>query len=140
MEESMKKPVLLGVIVVCLVLAGVITFKVRSGKTGIPEHFEKEMIWVKCRNPDCEATYQTTKKDYYEYIEAHVDPRMMEPPPLVCEKCKEESGYRAVKCEKCELVFEIGSVPADFEDRCPECKYSTIEKKRKEAAARRRGG
>jgi predicted Zn-ribbon and HTH transcriptional regulator len=86
--------------------------------------------WVKCRNPACEAEYQIDTRKYYEYIEKHADPSTLAIPPLVCEKCGEESVYQAVKCEKCALVFERGWKRGDYEDRCPDCDFSKIEEMR----------
>ena len=100
----------------------------------IPESFAREKTWVKCRNQACEAEYEITKKEYFEYVEKHADLALLEVPPLVCKKCDQESVYRAVKCAKCGLVFETGTVPSDFEDRCPKCKYSKIEEGRRKKA------
>jgi len=133
MEESKKKRIMVGIIVVCLGLAGIITFRTLSGGPGIPGHFAKEMTWVKCRNPDCGAGYEITKMEYFKYVQKHDDPRLSEAPPLVCTKCGQKGIYIAIKCEKCGLVFERGTIPGDFEDRCPnpECSYSKEEVLRK---------
>lgn len=144
MNESQKKQILVGVIVGCLVLAGLITLISRPRRGGIPRRFAKELIWVKCRDPNCAAEYQITKKDYYVYIEKNAEPWAMEAPGLICKKCGSKSGYEAVKCEKCRLVFEVySSVPRSFRDRCPKCGYSKIEQDRERARAsklREKGG
>jgi ribosomal protein L40E len=131
MEEGKKKIIMAVVIVACLVAAGVITYTTR------PEHGEglgtikpgTATIWIKCRNPDCENTWQMDKRAYFEYLQEH---RVsMEVPPIVCPKCGQESGYRAEKCEKCGFIFERGAVAGDFPDRCPKCGYSAMEEARK---------
>ena len=135
MEKRVKKNALIGVIVGSLVLAAGITYMTRSPKGGIPKHFAQEMTWVKCRNPECRAEYQISKKEYFECVEEHHDPRIPHAPPLICQQCGQQSVYRAVKCERCGLVFEMGSVPGDYNDRCPECRYSKLEDEKKTAAA-----
>jgi len=135
MEESAKKRILLGIIVVCFVTAGAITLLTRPRKGGIPESFATVMTWVKCRNPACEAEYQITKKQYFEYVEKHDDPSMGEAPPLICKKCGEHSVHRAVKCENCGLVFEMGTIRGDYQDRCPKCRHSKLETNRQKATA-----
>jgi len=98
-----------------------------------------ESFWVKCQNPDCKAAYQMGKRAYFKYIEEHADPMSPTAPPMVCEKCGEQSVFRAEKCMNpdCGIVFLRGSVPNDFADRCPKCKYSETEEIRKR---RREGG
>jgi len=93
-----------------------------------------EMIWVKCDSADCEAAYQIDRKDFYEQIDEKADANSAssETPPLVCKECGKQSLYRAVRCEKCGLMFFYGNV-SDFDDRCPECGYSRIEEDRKQA-------
>ena len=138
MDESKKKPIMIAVIVVCLGAAAVIAYKSTRRNEGIPAHFAKEMTWVKCRNPKCEAEYEITKKEYYEYLEKNTTATMMTVPALICTRCGELSVYRAIKCEKCGLVFEASWKRGDFEDRCPKCGYSKIEDERKRAANMRR--
>lgn len=139
MEESTKKAVMIVIVVVCLVAAGTIFFSTRSRTGGGLDKLPDEMMtWLLCRNPDCEASYQMGLKVYFKEIEANVDPGSMAVPALTCEKCGEPSGYRAVKCEKCESTFERGTMGAqEFADRCPDCGYSAIEEGRKRRAAER---
>jgi len=138
MEESKKKPIMIGVVVVCLALAGIITYVTNSGEGGGIESIKRgKPTWLKCRNPDCEHEYQMDLKDYFIYVRDHQEPMSLAAPALVCPNCGEKGVYKAEKCEKCGLVFETGSVPLDFADRCPECGYSKTEAKRKESRARR---
>ena len=106
---------------------------------GIDSIPETELIWVKCKNPDCKAAYQMGKRAYFKYIEKHADPMSPTAPPMVCEKCGEQSVFRAEKCMNpdCGHVFLRGTVPNDFPDRCPKCGRSEIEEIRKR---RREGG
>jgi len=138
MEEGKKKIIMFVIIMACLVAAGIITYASRSRSTGGIESIKRgaETVWVKCRNPDCEHTWQMDKRDYFEYLRKHREPMAMTAPPVVCPECGEESGYRAEKCENCELIFERGSVPRDFADRCPKCSHSAIEEARKKARSK----
>jgi len=133
MEENVKKRIFVGVIAGCLVVAGLVTWLTRPPKRGIPGRFAKELIWVKCRDPNCQAEYQVTKKNYYEYIEKNTQLWALEAPGLVCKKCGRKTVYEAVKCEKCGLVFKVYSVPRDFRDRCPQCGYSKMQDERDRA-------
>lgn len=139
MEESKKKPIMIGVIITCFVLAGVITYKYSVGPEGpSTEVFKGQSQWVKCRNSDCEAEYQMNKQVYFDSVKEIVrqSPFSMQTPPLVCKKCGKESVYRAEKCgnPKCGLVFERGAAGrGEFADKCPECGYSRSEELRKQA-------
>jgi hypothetical protein len=138
MEDSKKKPIMIGIIVVCAVGAVVITFATRSGGSGGLDDLERGvMYWVKCTNPDCDHAWEMDRKDYFQYLKDHQDPMSMAAPGIACDQCGEESGFRAEKCPKCDLIFTRGSVPHDFADRCPECSHSETERLRKEARARR---
>lgn len=136
MAENMKKPILIAIVVLCIVAGGAVTLVSRSGRSGIPKSFATEMTWVKCRNPQCGTEYQITKKEYFLYVEKNQDWRSAGAPALTCQKCGEPGIYRAVKCESCGLVFEMGSVPLDYQDRCPECKFSKLEQNKKQLSAR----
>jgi len=142
MEESKKKPIMIGVIVVCLALAGLITYlRYSGGSGGVAGISPAEMIWVKCSNKACNAEYQMGKRDYYQYIKERANPLSQAAPPLVCKKCSQESIYRAEKCgnPQCGIVFFVDSVPGDFSDRCPKCKRSETEESRKKRLAERGG-
>jgi predicted Zn-ribbon and HTH transcriptional regulator len=102
------------------------------------EPFKDMSTWVKCRNPACGHAWEMNLKEYFKYVEKHADPRSTKPPALVCKKCGQKSVYRAVKCAKCGFTFERGTVPADFADRCPKCRYSKVEEDRKKAAEARK--
>jgi len=130
MEESKRKPIMIGVIVLCLIAAGAILWGTGGGGGGTVDTIpEGELIWVKCANDSCGATYQMSKKAYFKYIEENAQTMSPTAPPLVCEKCGEQSGYRAEKCTNpaCGIVFFRGAVPNDFADRCPECGHSKTE-------------
>jgi hypothetical protein len=133
MEESKRKPIMIGVIVVCLVLAAIIWQKTRRGEGASIEDIPAgAMIWLKCEN--CGEAYQIPKREYYEYMQEHQDPFSPGPLYLVCKECGQEKARRAVKCAECGEVFFYGTAPAgDFADRCPKCGYSEMEAKREEA-------
>ena len=134
MEDSRKKPIMIGVIVVCLAGAGLITFMRRSGGGGgVDDIPDDEMTWVKCKNSECEAEYQIGLKAYHKYMQAHAEPMARSVPAMPCEKCSKNSVFIAEKCGNpdCGIVFFRNSVPNDFADRCPECKRSETEEIRK---------
>lgn len=138
MEDSKKKVVMVVVIVVCLAVAAAITLR-GGGGGGLKDISDKAMIWMLCRNQDCEGSYQMGLKVFFKDIEEYniAHPMTMTTPPLVCEKCGEESLYRAEKCAKCALIFERSSMGAnDFSDRCPDpdCGFSQMEATRLERA------
>jgi ssDNA-binding Zn-finger/Zn-ribbon topoisomerase 1 len=139
MQQGTKKIVMACIIVGCLAAAGIITYKgMRSSYRGIETIERGQLIWVKCNNPDCGVTYEMDKRDYFEQLEKRTGPTDMLVPPLVCEKCGRESVYRAVKCKNCGYVFFYRNRPGDFADRCPKCRYSETERKRREAAQQRK--
>jgi len=134
MEESKKKPIMIGVIVVCLALAAVVTFSRRGGgRGGIDDISDEEMTWIKCNNPDCKAEFEMGLKEYHKYTLEHMNPVALVAPPVVCPECGKQSGLRAEKCQNpdCAIVFIMGSVLNDFADRCPECGRSETEEIRK---------
>jgi phage FluMu protein Com len=128
----MKNVIYAVVIGVSIVGAGVVFMARRGGGSGIEKIPDTQMIWVKCAK--CNQSYEMGEKQYYkesqEKAAASATP-MMITPLLTCQKCAKDGIMRAYKCEKCGEVFRAGSVPADFEDRCPKCKHSATEASRK---------
>jgi hypothetical protein len=111
----------------------------RYGVDSIPLHLK---TWMMCRNPDCEHKRQMPLREYYMALEAYVKEHpdsitALATPGLPCEKCGKDSAYKAVKCARCALVFEVGWKRGDFEDRCPKCGRSQIEQDRRAAQQRR---
>ena len=135
MEDSKKKPIMIAVIVVCLGVAGAVTFLRSSGSGGgINDIPDDKMTWVLCGNQACKAEYQMSQKQYYKEIQERLNPAtMMATPALICQKCNKPSVYKAFKCgnPSCGAVFLANSVPNDFPDRCPKCKRSETEEIRK---------
>lgn len=129
MAEGKKKPIMIAVIVVCLILAGIITYFNSKGEdTGAESVAAGVMMWVKCENPDCNADYEMDQKEFYTLIEQMRDPGSGRTPSLVCQSCGEESIREAAKCPKCDLVFVKRSLKqGDYADRCPDCGYSERE-------------
>ena len=137
MEDSRKKPIMIGVIVVCFAVAGLVFFmKGSGGSGGIDDIPDDKMTWVKCSNPSCKAEYEMGEKVYLKAVRERTDPmaRATSPPPLTCEKCSKNSLFRAEKCANpsCGIVFIRGiSGQNDHADRCPDCGQSKIEESRK---------
>ena len=137
MEDSRKKPVMIGVIVVCFAVAGWVFFmKGSGGSGGIDDIPDDKMTWVKCNNPKCKAEYEVREKQYFKVMQERFNPNPNAPtPPMTCETCSKESVFRAVKCANpsCGIVFF--RVKNDIFDRCPECKQSETEEIRKKRLA-----
>jgi len=142
MEDSMKKPIMIVVIVACLGVAGLVLFK-GGGSDGGPGSIPAgDMMWVKCNNKACNAEYEMSKRTYYEELAANVNPNPMAtgPTPVPCKECGKKSLFAAVKCANpdCGFVFIEGSAgPDDYGDRCPKCGQSAVEERMK---ARKAGG
>jgi hypothetical protein len=133
MEESKKKPIMIGVIVVCLIVAGLVTFARRGGSgTGIDSIPDEKMTWVKCNNPSCKAEYEMSEKEFFKEMEGRFNPMARTTPALTCKECGKDSLFRAVKCPYCDTVFFRDSVPNDLFDRCPKCGKSATEESRKQ--------
>lgn len=140
MEESRKKMIKISIIVVCLALAAIVfTMHSKRGPRGLASIPRGDIVWIKCKNPQCGAEYQMSKREFLELVEERVANMAGSPasaPPVACKECRELSARRAVKCEKCGHVFFYGANRNDFPDRCPECGYSKRENMRREQTAR----
>lgn len=133
--EDKRKPIMIAIIVGSIGLAIAITIMTRSGgEVGIEVIDPGEMVWIRCSN--CGAVYQISKRDHAKFVLENRDPETAVIPGMTCKECGEESAYRVEKCDKCGHVFELGSVPDDFTDKCPKCGYSREEERRKAARNR----
>jgi predicted RNA-binding Zn-ribbon protein involved in translation (DUF1610 family) len=132
MEESTKKSVMLVVIVVCLVVAAAITYRSWGGKSLIPVN---KTVWIKCINPDCNATYEMSLGEYQKLLR-EAAANTMGLMAIRCEKCGKNTAYLAVKCPKCGFVYAEGMTP---DNRCPNCGYSAVTKKTEAPKKKDRG-
>lgn len=137
MEDSKKKPIMIIVIVASLGIAGYVTFRggPEGGINSIPED---ETQWVKCNNKTCNAEYEMSKREYYEFLAANPNPNPMAqgPMPLTCKECGKPSLFGAIKCPTpdCGTVFIRGEgmkEAGDYDDRCPKCGLSAVEERMK---------
>ncbi len=125
MEESLKKVIKLGAIVLCLLAAIVVLLmSPKRGSRGLESVPSGDIVLIKCENAQCEAVYQTSKREYYALVDevASLMPNTpTSPPPVACKECQEASARKAVKCTECGHVFFPGEKSNDGPDRCPAC-------------------
>ena len=131
MDEDVKKKVMLGLIVGCLVLAVGITVMTRKGGGPKPSNEPVQML---CVNEECAYAYELEREEYQEEARKNMTGMMMGPmmgpPALTCPECGQQSAYSAIKCEQCQAVFVRGEAGDQrFPDRCPECDYSKTEER-----------
>ena len=134
MDPALKQKVMIGIVVVCLLVAIGITIITRAGG------FAGGSVQMLCTNPDCSKDYEISKNDFRQQVrEIATGPNarlgsMGQMPPLTCKYCSQESVYKAIKCDQCgEIYIPDRSVRTSYPDTCPECGYSAI-KEQKEGA------
>jgi len=134
MDEDTKKKVMLGLIILCLILAVGITMMTNRGGGGFGSR-GNEPVQMLCMNQECGADFELSSEEYKAQIMqgGMMGPGPMAQMPIECPECGMRSAFRAVKCKKCETVFMQDYTSGDFPDRCPECDYSDIEAGRNKA-------
>ena len=126
-ETDTKKII---IVAVCLGIAVVILGYQFIGGRGGRGAAMADDTWMVCRNRQCRAEFELPMSDYFEFAQEHLDPMMMDPEGgqmkgYPCPECRENSSFRAVKCEQCELVFREGAAgPQEFPDTCPQCGHN----------------
>ena len=122
--ENKKKPILIGAILVCLVLAAIITFATNKPSGG--KRKLKGTTLIKCRS--CKAVYEMEAEDYRDQVVASGSAR------INCNECGKKTAVAVMKCEKCGNVFRKGAAGEGegvFSDQCPKCDYSKTAERRK---------
>ena len=136
MDEAKKKSVMIGIMVVCLVLAGVITAVTWKGGTGGTG--PTGPLTLMCINEDCGAVFELTRKELSEEMRQnpamHPAMRTMGPPVVTCLECGQQTAFMARTCPQCEAVFISVPTPDGYQDRCPECGFSATEDRRSRKA------
>ena len=125
--QDKKKPIMIGVVVGCLVLAAIITFGTNKHSGG--KRKLKGTTLIQCRS--CKAVYELETEDYREQVIASGSIR------VYCNECGKKTAIAVMKCEKCDNVFRKGAAGEGegvFPDQCPKCDYSKVAERRKAAA------
>ena len=132
MDAALKKKIMIGIIVLCLGLAVVITVFSRRGSSA------RGPAQMLCTNPDCGKAYDMSRHDFdKKRRELATGPGaslgvMGQMPPITCPHCGQESARVAIKCKKCEKVYVPDpNIRGGYPDRCPGCGHSAIEEGKK---------
>lgn len=110
----MNQSVKIGIVVVLLVAAVIITVKFTlGGEEAAQVADETKTLWM-CAG--CADTSEFTVKQTTVMAREAGPPA----PPLICAKCKEKKVYRAMRCDKCQTAYFTSDVP-DATGVCPKC-------------------
>jgi phage FluMu protein Com len=124
MDDAVKKNMMIGALVVCLIAAGVIFYMNRPKNTAPPK---QQKIWVKCTDTECGESFDVTRGEYDDFMLTY-DPA--NPKLYPCKKCSGNTCLEAIKCPKCGNVFLNSESSSKYvRDKCPECGFSSIEEK-----------
>ena len=124
MDDVLKKRLMIGITIGCLVLAIGITIKINSGGSSSGSTGPIQML---CVNPKCGQAFELSEKEFSDMMSQNPGggmPMLMETPVFKCTKCNEKSAYIAMKCEKCGNVFVPNYQTPDGFDKCPKCGFS----------------
>ena len=136
---GLSKPLMVGLVVLCLVLAvGAYIYMLPEEGGGISD-LAGNMIWAKCNNPDCNAEISIDEAEFRTAVgeEKQKNPLFPGDPPVACKQCAQISLLEAVKCPQaeCGAVFFRGELgPTEFRDKCPKCSFSATQELRKKSA------
>lgn len=125
MDEGKKKQVMIGVVVLCLVLAAVITIATNTDSSG-----PKSPVNLRCANQKCNYIYELSQKEYKNQIEELGPKSPNWKPRLACPECSKNSAFVARKCQKCDEIF-LPNPRQKYPDKCTKCGYSPREERRK---------
>lgn len=130
MTEETKKFLAIGALVLCLGIAGTVTYNTFFGGGGggtfsgdIP------LLCMSC------GGFEIPISQYQEMMSKNpmgMMPGMPGMPgqqvAMVCPKCNKKTCYSAQKCLKCKNIYIYGQArDQNYPDRCPKCKSSELE-------------
>jgi len=129
MDDDQKKIVKIVVVIVCMILAAVLSFTLGNfggGKKGA----ETDMRYLVCEDPDCGGSTGYDMEQWRALLGTLENPRVSMHTAFTCDKCGEDSAYQGLKCQKCETVF-LRDTENSFQDKCPGCGHSESEERLK---------
>ena len=115
MDDETKKKISIGIVVGCIVLAGIIFFTTRT-PSGTSSSSVDMKVALLCANPECGQTLEITIDEYAQELDEQGADPIPGGPVLRCSKCQEFSLYMAEKCAKCGEIFVD-----DGSETCPKC-------------------
>ena len=72
MDDSKKKPIMIGVVVLCLIVAGLLFSKMRSSSGGVGGMSDDEKVWIKS-NPNLGVSVR------WDYLEKRIQAALLSP-------------------------------------------------------------
>lgn len=127
MTEETKKFLAIGAVVVCLGIAGTVTYKTFFGDGGgVSMSGDVPLLCTTC------GGFEIPMKQFQEIMSKNPMGMMPGMPGqqmvIDCPKCNKKTCYPAQKCPKCQNIFVFGQArDQNFPDRCPKCKFSEYE-------------
>ncbi len=121
MEDDKKKQVMIGIVIVCIVLAvGITLYNSTGGGSGA-----NRKILILCS--ECGESSELSTEELTEKMQP-----MGAASGLTCPGCGKDAARMATKCKSCETVFiqdfQAAFTGGGYPDKCPECGYSEEEK------------
>ena len=128
MTEETKKFLAIGAVVVCLGVAGWVTYNTFFAGEGTGTlSGDMPLLCTSC------GGFEIPVSQFQEIMSKNPQNMMMMPGmpgqmTIDCPKCNKKTCYPAQKCTKCQNIFVFGQArDSQFPDRCPKCKFSEFE-------------
>ena len=115
MDEDKKQKIMIGLIVGCLVLAGIITVVTNLGKGGGRRKRPTGPVTMLCINNKCNADFELSQEELVEQMRQMGDGdfMMMQTPKFICPECNNRSAYRATICGECDTMSMHDNICCD---------------------------
>ena len=132
MNEQTKKNLAIGLVVVCLLVAGTMFYRSFFGGGSGGGSTGDRQVALMCAS--C-GGFEVSVDEFREMMSQQGPGGMMMMPgqdaAMECPKCGKKSCYPAQKCKQCETIFVFGQArDKRYPDRCPKCSFSSIEDRR----------
>ena len=134
MSDEAKKYLAIGLVVICLGIAGFMVKKTLFPSSGGGETGNQQIALI-CKT--C-GGFEIPMDQFREMMSKQGPDMMMmgmpgqTPAAMTCPKCSNKTCYMAQKCPNCENIFVFGQArDQNFPDRCPKCGKSRIEEMQK---------
>jgi hypothetical protein len=128
MTDETKKFLAIAAAVVCLAVAGWVSYNTFFGEGGGGEATgDMALLCTTCGGFEIPISEfrDMMNKNAQNMMMPMMGPSMM---AMECPKCHKKTCYVAQKCDKCKNIFVFGQAKdPQYPDRCPKCRFSQIE-------------